>query len=225
MTALLRYGSVLCLALAAAAAQAHHGISNWDLNKDLSLSGTLTRIELINPHAWLHLQVTDATGRAQPWKCEMRSAHVLRRSGWTVDMFKTGSRITVTGSGNLFPSGFTGGGSALSGAGVGLGLNLGARGNAQLAFPNNIVTDAFVSLIRADGSGQQFALSQAFFPNSATNQPWNGSVGVSIAGIAVAANNANPFVAVQWDIRTIPTPGAVAVLGMGVLVGTRRRRA
>lgn len=102
MTALLRYGSVLCLALAAMAAQAHHGISNWDLNKDLTLSGTLTRIELINPHAWLHLQVTDATGRAQPWKCEMRSAHVLRRSGWTVEMFKVGSRITVTGSPERF---------------------------------------------------------------------------------------------------------------------------
>jgi len=134
-------------------------------------------------------------------------------------------RITVTGSGNLFPSGFTGGGSALSGAGVGLGLNMGARGNAQLAFPNNIVTVAFVSLLRADGSGQQFSLPPSFFPSSATNQPWNGAVGVAIAGIAVAANNANPFVAVQWDIRTIPTPGAVAFLGMGALVGTRRRRA
>jgi hypothetical protein len=134
-------------------------------------------------------------------------------------------RITVTGSGNLFPSGFTGGGQPLSGAGVGLGLNLGARGNGQLVFANNIVTQAFVSLLRADGSGQQFGLSQSFFPNSSSNLPWNGAVGVAIAGIAVAANDANPFVAVQWDIRTIPTPGAVAFLGMGVLVGTRRRRA
>jgi hypothetical protein len=93
---------VLGLAVGTAAVQAHHGISNWDLNKDITLSGTLTRIELINPHAWLHLQVVDAAGRPQPWKCEMRSANALRRSGWTLDMFKAGARVTVTGSPERF---------------------------------------------------------------------------------------------------------------------------
>ncbi|MEP7313891.1 MAG: DUF6152 family protein [Pseudomonadota bacterium] len=79
-------------------ALAHHGISNWDLNKDVTLNGTLKRIELINPHAWLHVDVKGTDGKVEAWQCEMRSAHSLKRSGWTVDMFKAGSPVTVTGS-------------------------------------------------------------------------------------------------------------------------------
>lgn len=88
--------------LAAPPAGAHHGISNWDLNKDLSITGTLAKIDLINPHAWLHVDVKGADGRVQAWRCEMRSAAVLRRSGWTADMFRVGTTITVTGSPERF---------------------------------------------------------------------------------------------------------------------------
>lgn len=90
--------AVLLLGIAASGAQAHHGISNWDLNKDITLTGRITRIELINPHSWLHLEVRGADGRAAGWKCEMRSAYSLKRSGWTPEMFQVGSTITVTGS-------------------------------------------------------------------------------------------------------------------------------
>jgi hypothetical protein len=93
-----RSAALLLLCMMAAAAVAHHGISNWDLNRDITLTGTLTRIEFINPHAWLHFEVRGADGRVTGWKCEMRSAHVLRRSGWTKEMFRIGSTITVTGS-------------------------------------------------------------------------------------------------------------------------------
>jgi Family of unknown function (DUF6152) len=77
---------------------AHHGISNWDLNKDVSITGTLKRMELINPHSWIYLDVKGVDGRSVEWRCEMRSANALRRSGWTADMFKGGSTITITGS-------------------------------------------------------------------------------------------------------------------------------
>lgn len=77
---------------------AHHGISNWDLNKDLSITGTLKKMELINPHSWIYLDVKGADGKSREWRCEMRSANALRRSGWTTDMFKLGSTITITGS-------------------------------------------------------------------------------------------------------------------------------
>ena len=93
------YGSVNPRDIAVAfTAQAHHGISNWDLNKDIRVTGRLTQIELINPHAWLHLEVRGADGKVASWKCEMRSANSLRRSGWTREMFEVGSTITVTGS-------------------------------------------------------------------------------------------------------------------------------
>jgi hypothetical protein len=87
--------AALVMALPAAA---HHGISNWDLNKDVTVTGRITGFQFINPHAWLHLQVKGANGQQEDWSCEMRSAHSLRRSGWTADMFKVGSTITVTGS-------------------------------------------------------------------------------------------------------------------------------
>lgn len=77
---------------------AHHGISNWDLNRDISISGTLKKIDLINPHSWIFLEVKGADGKAVEWRCEMRSVNSLRRSGWSADMFKVGSTITITGS-------------------------------------------------------------------------------------------------------------------------------
>ena len=88
----------LWAALCCAPILAHHGISNWDLNKDVSITGKVTRIDFISPHAWLHLEVKGADGKPEAWSCEMRSAHSLRRSGWTVEMFRIGSTITVTGS-------------------------------------------------------------------------------------------------------------------------------
>lgn len=81
---------------------AHHGISNWDLNRDLTITGTITRFDFISPHAWLHLAVKGADGRVADWSCEMRSAHSLRRSGWTVEMFRAGTVVTVTGSPERF---------------------------------------------------------------------------------------------------------------------------
>jgi hypothetical protein len=90
--------ATLLLGAVFAGAEAHHGISNWDLNKDITLTGRLTRLELINPHSWIHLEVRGADGRTASWKCEMRSAYSLRRSGWTPEMFRIGSTITVTGS-------------------------------------------------------------------------------------------------------------------------------
>lgn len=91
------FGAAALLSMAAAAA-AHHGISNFDLNKDLQLTGTLTKVELLNPHSWLHLEVKDENGKLASWRCEMRAATVLKRSGWSQDMFKAGTPITVTGS-------------------------------------------------------------------------------------------------------------------------------
>jgi hypothetical protein len=89
--------AVVCLALANAAS-AHHGFANYDLNTDLTITGTVTGIEFLNPHSWLHVDVTDEDGRVTAWRCELRGATVLRRSGWSPDMFEVGTKITVTGS-------------------------------------------------------------------------------------------------------------------------------
>lgn len=86
------------LGLVAASADAHHGIANFDLNTDLTLEGTITRVEFVNPHSWLYLSVIDENGTPVDWRCEMRGATVLKRSGWSEAMFVPGARIEVTGS-------------------------------------------------------------------------------------------------------------------------------
>ena len=84
--------------MAAPLANAHHGISNWDQNKDVRITGVLTKFEMFNPHSYIYVDVKDADGKVVTWGCEMRAAGVLLRSGWTRDMFKIGSTITITGS-------------------------------------------------------------------------------------------------------------------------------
>src|SRR5262245_5426564 len=87
---------VAFMTLAAAPAFPHHGAGSFDLSKSVTFTGAkLTRIELINPHSWLYFDVTTKEGRAERHRCEMRSAHVLRRSGWSQDLFPIGQRITI----------------------------------------------------------------------------------------------------------------------------------
>lgn len=80
------------------AAHAHHGFGNFDSSADLmTLEGVVTDIEFLNPHSWVYLTVTDEAGAPAHWRCELRAATVLTRSGWTEEMFETGAAITITG--------------------------------------------------------------------------------------------------------------------------------
>ena len=87
----------LMLALPGAAG-AHHGIASFDLNETIELTGTVTDLDWVNPHSWLYLEVTTASGEVEQIRCELRAATVLRRSGWDPDMFPVGSTVTVSGS-------------------------------------------------------------------------------------------------------------------------------
>jgi hypothetical protein len=83
----------------AVGAIAHHGAGTFDLSRTVSFTGAkLTKLEFYNPHGWLYFEVTDANGKVQKHRCEMRSAHTLRRSGWTSELFPIGSTIDVTAS-------------------------------------------------------------------------------------------------------------------------------
>src|SRR3954453_24145663 len=78
-----------------APAFAHHGGGTFDLSKSVTYNGKLTRVELVNPHSWLYFDVTDDKGQVSHHRCEMRSVHVLRRSGWSQDLFPINKPITV----------------------------------------------------------------------------------------------------------------------------------
>jgi hypothetical protein len=89
---------VVVAALVAAPAAAHHGIGTFDTKREITISGAVTGIDFVNPHAYLYLDATGADGKVAAWKCEMRSATTLRRSGWSPEMFKRGTAVTITGA-------------------------------------------------------------------------------------------------------------------------------
>jgi hypothetical protein len=81
-------------------ALAHHGGSEYDMTKTVVFKGKLTRVEMINPHSWIYFDVPEKDGKVSHHRCEMRSVHVLRRSGWTKENFPVGQQITVEASPN-----------------------------------------------------------------------------------------------------------------------------
>ena len=83
----------------AASATAHHGITaQFDTSTTFEISGVVTDLSFVNPHAYVYFDVAAPSGEAVPWRCELRAATVLRRSGWSEEMFAPGTRITVLGS-------------------------------------------------------------------------------------------------------------------------------
>ena len=94
--------STLLFAAAVAIASpafAHHGAGTFQLNQTVSFPGAkLTKLEFLNPHGWLYFETTEKDGKVQKHRCEMRSAHVLRRSGWSESLFKVGEKVDITAS-------------------------------------------------------------------------------------------------------------------------------
>ena len=82
----------------AASAAAHHGGGTFDGSKEIKLTGTFTGLDLINPHSWIYFDVKGLDGKVTNYRCEMRAATVLRRSGWSPEMFKKGEQLTFEGS-------------------------------------------------------------------------------------------------------------------------------
>ncbi len=87
----------LALAVASAPSVAHHGIGRFDPTKNLTVEGTLTTLDFVNPHSYVHFTSVDANGAPLAMQCEMRAATVLRRSGWSPDMFVPGVKIKIFG--------------------------------------------------------------------------------------------------------------------------------
>jgi hypothetical protein len=83
-------------------ALAHHGAGTFDRNSNIELSGVITGVDFVNPHAWVYFEVTGADGQVAAHRCEMRAATVLRRSGWSPELFVPGESVTVAGRADRF---------------------------------------------------------------------------------------------------------------------------
>ena len=77
---------------------AHHAFSaEFDSNRPLQLEGTVTRMEWINPHAWIHIDVTKEDGTVESWMIEGGTPNTLFRRGFTKDSLQPGTKIMVDG--------------------------------------------------------------------------------------------------------------------------------
>jgi Family of unknown function (DUF6152) len=98
-------GKNLWLSLAVAGAMAavapvvaHHAFSaEFDATKPVKLTGPVTKVELVNPHAWIHIQVTNPDGSKANWEIEGGTPNTLQRRGITRDTIKIGTVIVVDG--------------------------------------------------------------------------------------------------------------------------------
>jgi len=96
---------LLCSTVAAASlsctalpASAHHGFGLFQMDKPTKIwTGTLLEMHLVNPHSYMELEVVGEDGENHIMRCEMRAATLIKRSGWSTDMFVVGSHIEIEG--------------------------------------------------------------------------------------------------------------------------------
>ena len=80
-------------------ALAHHSFAaEYDAQKPITLTGAVTKVEWMNPHARFYLDVKDDAGQVTNWEFELGSPNGLMRRGWTRNSMKIGDVITVNGS-------------------------------------------------------------------------------------------------------------------------------
>ena len=80
------------------ATEAHHAFSaEFDANSPVSLRGTITKVEWINPHIWVHLQVAEPDGTLADWAVEGGAPNAMFRRGWNMESVAPGTEIVVEG--------------------------------------------------------------------------------------------------------------------------------
>jgi hypothetical protein len=101
MTAMRKLLCVAAGALLVAAAGpvlGHHSFAaEFDANRPVQLEGTVTKMDWINPHSWIHIDVTTSSGEVQKWMVEGGAPNALLRRGWNRNSLPAGTKIKVQG--------------------------------------------------------------------------------------------------------------------------------
>jgi Family of unknown function (DUF6152) len=91
--------AALGLLLAAVPVIAHHSFAaEFDANKPVKVTGTVTKVEWKNPHVYFYMDVKEEDGKVTNWGMEMGSPNGLMRQGWTRNSMKVGDVVSVEGS-------------------------------------------------------------------------------------------------------------------------------
>ena len=94
------FAATFILVLAGVPIFAHHAFSaEFDANKPVNLTGSVTKLEWMNPHTWFYIDVKAEAGKVTNWAVEMGSPNGLMRAGWSRNSIKVGDVVTVEGSG------------------------------------------------------------------------------------------------------------------------------
>lgn len=86
------------LVLAGAAAFAHHSTANFDRSRQQTITGTVTYFGFTNPHSFIDLEVTEASGKVEPYKVFTPGRVLLTRYDWKPGDLKAGDKVTITGN-------------------------------------------------------------------------------------------------------------------------------
>ena len=95
---LLAVASLLPTLLLSTQLSAHHAFAaEFDVNSPVEFTGTVSKVEMINPHSWIHLETINAKGEKESWMVEGGSPNALFRQGITKKSIPLGSEIKVFG--------------------------------------------------------------------------------------------------------------------------------
>ena len=91
-----RLGSVIAATvLITATASAHHSPAAFDLNSQITIQGTVSRLDWTNPHVYIYVKGESASGKPAEWMIETDPVPILNRSGWRRELLAIGSPVTV----------------------------------------------------------------------------------------------------------------------------------
>jgi hypothetical protein len=76
---------------------AHHGTASYDTSKTVTVKGTVTEFQFVNPHVLVYCDAKDDKGNVQKWQGELTSPNHLARNGWTRSSLKPGDEVTLAG--------------------------------------------------------------------------------------------------------------------------------
>ena len=89
-------GGIICLLAVSSPLQAHHGASGYDLEKQLTMKGTVTQWLWANPHCFVKYDSTDDKGAVVHWAAEVSNPIDMTKRGWTMHTLSVGDQVTVT---------------------------------------------------------------------------------------------------------------------------------